>query len=192
MEGKVAVVHRSEIVRKGLANLLNALWKNDIIQCGNVSSFLNRGLCSSYRTLVFVDAEEAGLLVSNAGSGIVVAVYDSESQASQHDTFLYRVSLRSDFEVFRKIVEDFKNKFVNENDNENELTLREKEVLKQVAMGLSNKEIADNLYISIHTVITHRKNITGKLGIKSISGLTVYAIINRLIDPDLIDPEKLI
>jgi len=48
-------------------------------------------------------------------------------------------------------------------------------------MGKTNKEIAENLFISIHTVITHRKNITSKLGIKSISGLTVFAIINGFV-----------
>src|SRR5690606_28213921 len=56
-----------------------------------------------------------------------------------------------------------------------ELTSREKEVLKLVALGFSNKAIAEKLFISIHTVITHRKNITEKTGIKSISGLTVYS-----------------
>ena len=73
-----------------------------------------------------------------------------------------------------------------------ELSAREKDVLIQVALGLANKEIADKLFISIHTVITHRKHITDKLGIKSISGLTVYAILNKLIDTDNIDPASLI
>ncbi len=58
---------------------------------------------------------------------------------------------------------------------------REKEVLTLVARGLTNKEIAEKLFISAHTVITHRKNITAKLGIKTIAGLTVYAVINNLI-----------
>ncbi|MBN1790037.1 MAG: helix-turn-helix transcriptional regulator [Bacteroidales bacterium] len=58
---------------------------------------------------------------------------------------------------------------------------REKDVLKLVAIGMTNKEIAEKLYISSHTVITHRKNITSKLGIKTIAGLTVYAIIHKLI-----------
>ncbi len=98
----------------------------------------------------------------------------------------------SGFEVFQQIFDAFKMSSSGRYENENELTQREREILRQVAMGYSNKEIADSLFISIHTVITHRKNITGKLGIKSISGLTVYAIINRLIDPGLIDPEKLI
>ena len=61
------------------------------------------------------------------------------------------------------------------------LSDREIEVLKAVALGFSNKEIADQLCISINTVITHRKNITSKLGIKTISGLTVYALLNHLI-----------
>ena len=62
------------------------------------------------------------------------------------------------------------------------LSEREKNVLKLVASGYTNKEIAEKLYISAHTVITHRKNITQKLDIKTISGLTVYAVINKLID----------
>lgn len=65
-----------------------------------------------------------------------------------------------------------------------EISDREKEVLQLVALGMTNKEIADKLFISSHTVITHRKNITSKLGIKTIAGLTVYAIIHKLIDPE--------
>ncbi len=62
-----------------------------------------------------------------------------------------------------------------------DLSKREKEVLKLVALGMTNKEIAEKLFISLHTVITHRKNITSKLGIKTIAGLTVYAVLNQLI-----------
>lgn len=64
---------------------------------------------------------------------------------------------------------------------EEELSPREKLVLKHVALGKTNKEIADSMFISTHTVISHRKNITKKLGIKTVSGLTVYAILNKLI-----------
>ncbi len=63
-----------------------------------------------------------------------------------------------------------------------ELSDREKEILIAVAKGLTNKTIAELYHISIHTVITHRKNLTRKTGIKSVSGLTVYAILNNLID----------
>ena len=62
------------------------------------------------------------------------------------------------------------------------LSEREKEVLVLVAKGLLNKEIADRLNISVNTVITHRKNITRKTGIKTAPGLTVYAILGGLID----------
>ncbi len=63
-----------------------------------------------------------------------------------------------------------------------ELSEREKDVLVQLVKGLSNKEIADVLCISTHTVITHRKNITRKLNIHSTAGLTIYAIVNHLVD----------
>jgi DNA-binding NarL/FixJ family response regulator len=62
-----------------------------------------------------------------------------------------------------------------------ELSPREKAILKQVALGYTNKEIAEKSFISTHTVISHRKNITRKLGIKTVSGLTVYAILNNII-----------
>ncbi len=81
---------------------------------------------------------------------------------------------------------------MNDQTQNDEISVREKDVLKLVAMGLPNKEIADRLFISIHTVITHRKNITEKLGIKSISGLTVYAIINGIVDSDSINVSELI
>jgi DNA-binding CsgD family transcriptional regulator len=61
------------------------------------------------------------------------------------------------------------------------LSDREIEVLKWVALGKTNKDISDTLHISSHTVITHRKNITAKLGIKTIAGLTLYAILNGII-----------
>ena len=63
-----------------------------------------------------------------------------------------------------------------------ELSVRERDILTAVARGKTNKEIADEFNLSVHTVITHRKNISHKLGINSISGLTVYAILNKLID----------
>jgi DNA-binding NarL/FixJ family response regulator len=64
---------------------------------------------------------------------------------------------------------------------QNVISDREIDVLKLLATGLSNKEIADKLNISINTVITHRKNISQKTGIKSVSGLTIYAVLKNLV-----------
>ncbi len=73
-------------------------------------------------------------------------------------------------------------KTTNEEDSKEELSEREKEVLVKLVDGLSNKEIADALCISVHTVITHRKNIARKLQIHSPAGLTIYAIVHHLVD----------
>jgi regulator of cell morphogenesis and NO signaling len=62
------------------------------------------------------------------------------------------------------------------------LSDREKDVIVAMVQGMSNKEIADHLFISINTVITHRRNIARKLQIHSPAGLTIYAIVNNLID----------
>lgn len=62
------------------------------------------------------------------------------------------------------------------------LTTREREIVVYVVKGMTNKQIADSLFLSTHTVITHRRNISKKLQIHSTSGLTVYAIMNKLVD----------
>ena len=66
------------------------------------------------------------------------------------------------------------------------LSDREIEVLALICQGLINKEIADRLNISMTTVITHRKNITEKLGLKSVSALTIYAVMHGYVDIDKI------
>ncbi len=72
-------------------------------------------------------------------------------------------------------------------ETDTKLSIRENEILKYVACGLTNQQIADRLFLSVHTVTTHRKNITKKLGIKSVSGLTVYAMMNKLVLPSEIE-----
>ncbi|MCH5223647.1 MAG: response regulator transcription factor [Muribaculaceae bacterium] len=62
------------------------------------------------------------------------------------------------------------------------LSAREKEIVSLVVKGFTNQEIADKLYLSIHTVITHRRNIAKKLEIHSATGLTIYAIVNKIVD----------
>ena len=67
-------------------------------------------------------------------------------------------------------------------DNADMLSDREKDVVVSLVQGMSNKEIAEHLYISVNTVITHRRNIARKLQIHSSAGLTIYAIVNGLVD----------
>lgn len=67
-------------------------------------------------------------------------------------------------------------------DNAEALSERERDVIIAVVQGMQNKEIADHLCISINTVITHRRNIARKLQIHSAAGLTIYAIVNGLVD----------
>ena len=67
---------------------------------------------------------------------------------------------------------------------EHDLSPREIEVLVLVTKGYINKEIAERLNISLTTVISHRKNITEKLGIKSVSALAIYAVMHGYVNPD--------
>lgn len=72
-------------------------------------------------------------------------------------------------------------------DKNQPLTEREITILKHITLGRTNQEIAEKLFLSVHTVMTHRKNITKKLGIKTVSGLTVYALLNKIIEIQDID-----
>jgi DNA-binding NarL/FixJ family response regulator len=64
------------------------------------------------------------------------------------------------------------------------LSAREKDIIRCVAKGMANKEIADTLCLSVHTVTTHRRNISSKLQIHSPAGLTIFAILNHLVALD--------
>jgi DNA-binding NarL/FixJ family response regulator len=75
-------------------------------------------------------------------------------------------------------------------ETDHRLSERETDILKHVAYGQTNQEIANKLFLSVHTVTTHRKNITRKLGIKTVSGLTVYALMNKLVIPSEIEKKN--
>lgn len=72
-------------------------------------------------------------------------------------------------------------------EDDSPISERELEVLKLISLGHINKEIADKLNISLNTVLSHRKNITSKLGIKTVSGLTFYSLSHGYISPDSIE-----
>jgi DNA-binding NarL/FixJ family response regulator len=77
-----------------------------------------------------------------------------------------------------------------EADSTETLSQREKEVLICIVKGMTNKEAADKLFLSIHTIITHRRNVSKKLQIHSTAGLTIYAIVNKLIELKDIEEKK--
>lgn len=102
-----------------------------------------------------------------------------EIQSYFVDSFL----LTDDSNSIISKIQNFLTSYTKEDSSEtnNLLSEREIEVLKLLVSGLQNKEIADKLNISINTVLTHRKNITQKTGIKSVSGLTIYAVLKKII-----------
>lgn len=106
-----------------------------------------------------------------------------EHKAGLFDKVIYEYD--SAEEIWKKIDSLFGQPDTEETKSSSEeLTEREKEVLIELVKGFTNKEIGENLNLSVHTVISHRKNITRKLDIKSSSGLTIYAIMNQLISID--------
>ena len=110
-------------------------------------------------------------LITNAMDASLISAYDGA---------IYLID-KSD-EIEQKLSATMRSNPSDQRGDGEELSAREKEILVCVAKGLLNKEIADHFNISIYTVITHRKNITRKTGIKTVAGLTVYALLNNLID----------
>ncbi|MBB3702316.1 response regulator transcription factor [Alloprevotella rava] len=99
----------------------------------------------------------------------------------ENDLFLPAVEL---------LMERTKGQPIQKNENDEALSEREREIVICIARGMSNKDVADKLFISVNTVLTHRKNIFRKLDIHSISGLTIYAVVNGLITLDEIRDRK--
>lgn len=118
--------------------------------------------------------------IANAPVMALISAAADAAYASTYDGTIYLSDTSDDIE--QKISTAMKAAPAEQRGEGEELSSREKEILVCVAKGMLNKEIADHFNISIYTVITHRKNITRKTGIKTVAGLTVYALLNNLID----------
>ena len=136
----------------------------------------------------YVSRSSARSHIAEHSSAAVVAVQTmpmDEEQQKQYDAV---IGLYDDpVAIVKKLREAVTSRQETPEAEGYDLSLREKEILVCVAKGMLNKEIADHYNISIHTVITHRKNITRKTGIKTVAGLTVYALLNNLVDSNSIE-----
>lgn len=185
MSQAVVISHSSEVIQKGLRNILEDRLLVSILTCNDCENIENKYL-NTYSDLVLIlpiDFKNHALFVkyrSQASKLLLVGVATTQNNKAYNELFDFTFSVFDSPELLIDRIKDFlsANKHIKEED---ELTIREKEVLKLIALGHTNKSIADTLFISTHTVISHRKNITDKLGIKSIPGLTVYAIIQKII-----------
>lgn len=103
---------------------------------------------------------------------------------SQVEDFIFIPAIRLKEKQLRQSDVSIKiSKMISQNAEAGEtLSDREKDVIVSLVQGMTNKEIAEHLFISINTVITHRRNIARKLQIHSPAGLTIYAIVNNLVD----------
>ena len=187
VSGVVIVVHSNDIVRKGLSAIVRSIAGIRVLEQAVFSDFDFR---ASY-ILGYIFEPSAlshfkklgGVCAKSKPKGIVIC---ADSKRIDSDLPIIETNFSSD-RIIDIVTETLTASKTSSENKDNELSSREVDVLKCVALGMSNKEIADKLFISIHTVITHRKNITAKLDIKSTSGLTIYAIMEGYIEPSSID-----
>ena len=114
-------------------------------------------------------------------------IYDNEEWLRQHaqvEDHIFVPAIRRLEQLTKQndVTKNISGMMFSAGQNADALSDREKEVIISLVQGMSNKEIADHLFISVNTVITHRRNIARKLQIHSPAGLTIYAIINGLVD----------
>ena len=193
---KVLVVEHSEIIRQGILSILKTQSFNYEVSFFDSAREISEQVRLGKVDVLLVNpsayfdskGERIKLLrqeAINFGFKLIALVYAyfDEQLLSLFDDVIY---INDDEEkIFGKLekISESSNQTPDEDESAT-LSQRELDVVRLVALGKSNREIAEELFISIHTVISHRKNITNKLGIKSVSGLTIYAVINKLIGTD--------
>lgn len=184
----IVLIEPSEIVATGIAAIIDHNPEFKVTKTLNNPSYYNSNDNTTDIIIInpaVIDYNERLDIRSYFGNSNVAIV------ALTHSSYEERVLKQYDgcigiYDNAARIIHKLKNA-IEENrqapkNDINELSAREKDILAAVAKGLTNKEIADTFNISIYTVISHRRNISQKLGINSIPGLTVYAIMNKLID----------
>ena len=192
----IVVVSPSDIVLAGLAEILKGSLAGEVIMLHRGDEIIDYPQLNG-NILVIATAEEfekSGTFIrqilSSAGTVQFLKLHLDTNSAHSNQT----INLFDAPSLICYKVNEILNSFLanNTKDTDTELTKREIEVLQLITKGYSNKEIADHLFVSTHTVISHRKNISEKTGIKSASGMTMYAILKKIIDVGDINQDELI
>lgn len=122
---------------------------------------------------------------NNKLNSVIISIYQAEEELSIHclveDNIFSPAVKRLEHQVKTAKPARHEEESSAATSNEEQLSEREKEIVVCVAKGMSNKEIADALFLSVNTVTTHRRNIARKLQIHSPAGITIYAIVNKLV-----------
>ncbi|MBO7609335.1 MAG: response regulator transcription factor [Muribaculaceae bacterium] len=187
MKTRVLIAEPSEIIVAGLVQLLSEVSRFKILDPVTDASMLDERIIASKPDVVIVNATlvpSAASVRTDRNISVIALVYQYVEQLHLR-RFDAVIDIReSRASIVETIIEATKTQTQHDGDNTTnyELSKRETAVLVLVAKGLTNKEIAEQLNVSPHTVMSHRKNIVHKTGIKSVAGLTVYAMLNNLID----------
>ena len=193
---KILVICHSDIILKGLAEILAGCDSDEVILLHHPNELIDYPNLSGYILLIvpfhiFETNEEflKRMFSNGRETKYLYLNIDFENTASKGVLNIYDNQIA----IVNKVNECL-NTYGGKSDEGvvNELTKREIDVLQLVSKGFANKDVADKLSISIHTVISHRKNISEKTGIRSASGLTMYAVLKKIIDIDEISTSDLI
>lgn len=157
------------------------------------------GISSKSALFESLSEENINLLLLNPAFGGLLHPDEIRKQSLNQEIKVFAIevsklnratlSLFDDYIHVTDDLEEIKTKLVSalnveseESEEKENLSQREKEIISHVVKGLTNQEIADKLFLSVHTVMTHRRNIARKLQIHSATGLTIYAIVNKIVD----------
>lgn len=186
----IAVAETSMIVRTGLISVLRHIPDYNI-ETLEISSMEGLQLCmESHKPDILIvnpmfdgwfNAEETRRMY-DAGDMKIISLVCTVVDSNMLKGYDESINLFDDIDTLSAKLSGLINVAEEEDGDPGSLSQREKEILGCVVKGLTNKEIAEKLYISVHTVITHRRNITRKLQVHSAAGLTIYAIVNKLVD----------
>lgn len=199
---KAIIISDSEILTKGISACLHEI-KDFRLQ---VSAFASVDFPKILQNIngseiiicdcLSVSPEKISCLRENVSNGSIIGIYFSALPVSATSLYDSLYSIYSECDNFLKSIKGIilasNTKTSDESsDSSDELTPREREVVISVVKGLSNKDIANLLNVSVHTVTTHRRNIASKLQIHSASALTIYAIVRKLVSIDEIKTQIL-
>ena len=178
---KVAIIEPSLIVAEGIEAVVRRSPDYDVV--------CNVRTVAEYHARRSGDVDVVFVALSHAheelGAAPKIGIQTSLTEADVMRQVSTIVSLYStEEEIVKALGESVDTPATTNFSDSHELSDRERDVLVLVAKGYTNKEIASELFISPHTVISHRKNIVHKTGIRSVAGLTVYAVLNKLIDSE--------